>query len=99
MCFGCQVQEVKSVSDKYLRRYTLVLDNPKMTALYWKEHRAPSSNLEAAFSVCDGLYLLSSSVGWSIKYQLLHRREQAQIAPGPLSWECSAWTEEEGVQR
>lgn len=70
-----------------------------MTALYWKEHSAPFSNLEASFSVCGCLYLLSSSVGWSIKYQLLHRREQAQIAPGALSWECSAWTKEEGVQR
>lgn len=92
MCFRCQVQKVKYISDKYRRGYVVVLDNPKMTALYWKEHRAPFSNLEASFSFCACPYMLGSPVGWSIKQQLCHRKEQAQSAPGVLRWECLAWT-------
>jgi hypothetical protein len=90
LCIDCQVQEVKQVSDKYLQWYTLVLDNPKMTTLSWKEQSAPFSNPEAHFSLCGCLYTLSSTVGWITKYQMLHRREQAPSAPGVQRWEHSA---------
>ena len=70
-----------------------------MTALYWEEHSGPFSNLETSVFVRGSPYTLSSSVGWSTEYPLLHRRERAQSSPGALRWECLAWTQGEGVQR
>jgi hypothetical protein len=75
---GCQVQEVNQVSDKYLQGYILELDNWKMTTLSWKEHSAPSVIYRLIFLFVAAIHS-GSSVGWSIKYQILHRKEQAPV--------------------